>query len=95
MWIRACIVLHNLILQIEDRAEHFNSEWREELYQGWVSSEGVERQHRRELELDDDSGDESDLRRARRRVMSDGQWFCLKVMNDFFNSPTSGAVCCM
>ena len=92
MWIRACIVLYNLILQIEDQAEHINSEWREELYQGWVSSESVERERRQELELDDSSGDESDLGHARRRVMSDGQRFRLKVMNDLFNSPTSGAV---
>jgi hypothetical protein len=95
MWICVYIVLHNLILQIKDWAEHFNSKWREELYQGWVSLEGVERQCRRELELDDNSGDESDLGCARRRVISDGQWFRLKVMNDFFNSPTSGAVCCI
>jgi len=73
MWIRACIVLHNLILQIEDRAERFDTHWREELYNGWTSSKDAERQRRQGLQTGEDSGDESDLGRARRQVMSDGQ----------------------
>ena len=92
MWIRACIVLHNLILQIEDRAERFDADWREELYKGWDSSEDAECQRRQELQIGEDSGDESDLERARRRVRTDGQRFRLKLMSDLFNSPDSGAV---
>jgi hypothetical protein len=51
---------------------------------------------RRELGLgdqDDDEVDGSDLQQARLQVMSDGQKFRYKVMDDLFNSPTSGAVC--
>jgi hypothetical protein len=90
MWIRCCIILHNLILQVE--AGNINSEWREELYRNWVSVEGGEHRRREELGLDDESEDETDLQRARRQVMSDGQRFRRRVMNDLFNSPTSGAV---
>jgi hypothetical protein len=93
MWIRCCIILHNLILRIE--AGNIDSEWQEELYQIWNSIEGAEhrrRQEEAELGLDDESEDETELQRARRQVMSDGQKFRRKVMNDLFNSPTSGAV---
>jgi len=56
--------------------------------------EGAEHRRRQELGLDDESGDETDLQRARRQVLSDGQRFRRKVMNDLFNSPTSRAVRC-
>jgi hypothetical protein len=93
MWIRCCIILHILILRIE--ARNIDSEGQEELYQIWNSIEGAEhrrRQEEAELGLDDESEDETELQRAPRQVMSDGQKFCCKVMNDLFNSPTSGAV---
>lgn len=91
MWIRCCIILHNLILRIE--AGNINSDWREELYRVWDSVEGNEHRRRHELGLDDsESGEETDLQHARRQVTSDGQRFRRKVMNDLFNSPTSGAV---
>ena len=95
MWIRCCIILHNLILRIEEG--NINSEWQEELYEIWNSIEGAE--HRRwqeeaELGLDNESEDETELQHACRQVMSDGQKFRHKVMNDLFNSPTSGAVRC-
>jgi hypothetical protein len=94
MWIWCYIILHNLILQIE--ARNINSEWQEELYQIWNSVEGAA--HRRqeeeaELGLDDESEDESELQRAHCEVMSDGQKFRCRVMNNLFNSPTSGAIC--
>jgi hypothetical protein len=92
MWIRSCIILHNLILQVEDRSERGNPEWRELLIREWTAVEGAEHQRRQELQADDDSGDESDLGRARHQAMSDGQRFRIRVMNDLFNSPTSGAV---
>jgi hypothetical protein len=93
MWIRCCIILHNLILQIE--ARNINSEWREELYQIWNSVEGAVhrcQQEEAELGLDNESEDESELQHAHREVMSDGQKFCCRVMNNLFNSPTSGAI---
>ena len=92
MWVRCCIILHNLILRIE--GGHINSELREELYQFWNSAEGAEHRRRQEVDLglDDESEDETELSRARRQVMSDGQRFRRKVMNDLFDSPTSGAV---
>ena len=93
MWIRCCIILHNLILRIEEG--NINSEWQEKLYEIWNSIEGAEhrrRQDEAELGLDDESEDETELQRAHRQVMSDGQKFRRKVMNDLFNSPTSGAI---
>jgi len=92
MWIRSCIILHNLILQVEDQSERGDPDWRRELIQEWAAVEGAERQRRQELQNDDNSDDESDLGRARRQAMSNGQRFRLRVMNDLFNSPTSGAV---
>jgi hypothetical protein len=93
MWIRCCIILHNLILRIE--GDGVDSDWHEELFEAWNSAEG--RASRRGLEeaalgLDDESEDETELQRARREAMSDGQKFRRKVLNDLFNSPTSGAV---
>jgi hypothetical protein len=92
MWIRCCIILHNLILRVE--AGNINSEWHEEIYRNWNAMEGAEYRRRQleDLGLDEESGDETDLQRARRQVMSDGQRFRRKVMNDLFNSPTSGAL---
>ena len=94
MWIRCCIILHNLILQIE--AGNVNTEWQEELYEAWNLLEGAghrRRQEEAELGLDSESEDEvAELQRARRRVMSEGQKFRRKVMNNLFDSPTSGAL---
>jgi hypothetical protein len=93
MWIRCCIILHNLILRIE--AGNINFEWREELYRFWDTAEGAAHRRRQEaveLRLDDEGEDETELQRARRHAMSDGQKFRYKVMNNLFNSPTSGAV---
>jgi hypothetical protein len=95
MWVQCCIILHNLILRIE--AGNVNSEWQEELYQIWNLVEGAAhrcQQEEAELGLDDKSEDESELQCARCEVMSDGQKFCRRVMNNLFNSPTSRAICC-
>ena len=73
MWIRCCIILHNLILKIE--AENDHREWREELYNIWDQNEGaVHRQWQEEADTDgEDDLDELEL--ARRRLMTDGQKF--------------------
>ena len=96
MWVRCCIILHNIILRIE--AENFNQNWRKELYEIWDTAEGAERRQGQEavqLGLDGESDEgETELQRAQRQVLTNGQtWrFHHRVMDDLFNSPTSGAV---
>ena len=94
MWVRCCIILHNIILRIE--AENFDQNWREELYEIWDTAEGAERRQGREavqLGLDGESDEgETELQRAQRQVLTNGQRFRHRVMDDLFNSPTSGAV---
>jgi hypothetical protein len=89
MWIRCCIILHNLVLRIE--AENDHREWREELYNLWDQREGAE--HRRwQEEAETESDDECDeLELARRRLMTDGQKFRYRLMKQLFDSETSGA----
>jgi hypothetical protein len=96
MWVRCCIILHNIILRIE--AENFDQNWREELYEIWDTAEGAERRIRREavqlgLDGESDGEGETELQRAQCQVLTNGQRFRHRVMNDLFNSPTSGAVC--
>jgi hypothetical protein len=62
MWICCCIILHNLILRIE--AGNIDNVWHEELFQIWNMAEGAEHRCRQEQELDNESGDETDLQRA-------------------------------
>ena len=91
MWIRCCIILHNFILRIE--AGNFNSEWQEELYRIWEEQEGAEHRRRQaEDDLEGEDDNETEVQRARRNVMSDGQKFRLRVMKKLFDSATSGAV---
>lgn len=90
IWIRCCIILHNLILQVE--AENFDPDWRDELRHTWDSREGAERRREQEERGRDDDNEDDDIQRARRQVMSEGQRFRRRVMNNLFNSPTSGAV---
>lgn len=89
MWIRCCIILHNLVLQIEAGNDH--REWREELYNLWDQREGAEhRQWQEEAETESEDGyDELEL--ARRRLMTDGQKFRSRLMKELFDSETSGA----
>ena len=91
MWIRCCIILHNLILRIE--AGNINTEWREELYNAWDAREGDAHCHREEANIGSDGNEnETELQCARHRVMTDGQKFRHRVMKRLFDSPTSGAV---
>jgi hypothetical protein len=88
MWIRCCIILHNLILRIEDGRDHLR--WREELYNIWNEREGAE--HRDREANDAEGEDENELQQARHRLMSDGQKFRNRLMKKLFDSETSGAV---
>jgi hypothetical protein len=87
MWIRSCIILHNLILRVEEGRDH--TEWREELYDIWNEREGAEHRHR---EDDTENEDITELQQARRRLMSDGQKFRHRLMKKLFDSEASGAV---
>jgi hypothetical protein len=79
MWARVCIVLHNLIIQIE--GDNFDDKWRESLVRAGLDG------------ADDDTDDEDApgdvLEQAQRRIQTPGQRFRLKVMNDLFDSPFS------
>jgi hypothetical protein len=95
MWIRCCIILHNLIIRIESGS--VDEAWRREMYNEWLAIEGQQQAMRFDLdELDSSSGEEeganADFRRARRAAMSEGDKFRRKVMNALFDSPTSGAI---
>jgi hypothetical protein len=90
MWVRCCIILHNLIIRLE--AGNYNPQFREELQRVWDTFEGENLRRQQQEAFDVESEDETDLGRARREAMSDGQKFRQKIMRDLFNSPTSGAV---
>jgi hypothetical protein len=91
MWIRCCIILHNLILRIEAGNDH--REWREELYNLWDQREGAEhREWQEEAETESEPEDDHDeLEAARRRLMTAGQKFRYRLMKQLFDSETSGA----
>jgi hypothetical protein len=88
MWIRSCIILHNLILRFEEGRDH--TVWREELYNIWNAREGAE--HRQREDADSENEDITELQQARRHLMSDGQKFRHRLMKKLFDSETSGAV---
>lgn len=87
MFVRCCIILHNLVLRIEEG--DFDADYREQLYR-----RGRDRERMRDDSSDESSGDgeEADLRRARRRLETEGQRFRRRVMTRLFDSPSSGAV---
>lgn len=89
MWIRCCIILHNLVLRIEAGNDH--REWREELYNLWDQREGAE--HRRWQEEAEVEGDDDldELEHAQRLLMTGGQKFRYRLMKQLFDSDTSGA----
>lgn len=95
MWIRCCIILHNLIIRIESGSVDEN--WRREMYNEWLALERDQQQHPRlnEVESESSEGEEqsaaADLR-VRRAAATDGERFRRKVMNALFDSPVSGAV---
>jgi hypothetical protein len=82
MFIRCCLILHNLILRLE--GTQFNVLYREHLCEAGRAPfrPGI----------DDDASGDQELPRARRRVDTPGQRFRKQVMNRLFDSPTSGAV---
>jgi hypothetical protein len=89
MWIRCCIILHNLILRFE--AGNDDREWREELYNLWDQREGAEHRRWQEEAGSESDDDQDDLELARRRLMTDGQKFRYRLMKELFDSETSGA----
>lgn len=89
MWIRCCIILHNLVLRIEAGNDH--QEWREELYNLWDQREGAEHRQWQEEAGEESDDDLDELELARRRLMTDGQKFRYRLMKQLFDSETSGA----
>ena len=89
MWIRTCIILHNLILQLEDR-DGIDTAWRDELL-----ALGSEDPREEAMETDSDGaevGQDAELRRAHRRHTSPGQRFRVQLMDRLFDSPHTTAV---
>lgn len=88
MWIRTCIVLHNLIIHLEE-GSGVNNEWRQELFEA-----GHEDPRPELVETDSDGteeGDAAELRRARRHYTSPGQRFRLQLMDALFDSEYTAA----
>jgi len=85
MFIRCCIILHNLILRIEGGT--FDAEFREELCE--LGQEGFP------LPQDDsdfeDPAEDDDLRQARHVLETNGTRFRKVVMKRLFDSPYSTA----
>ena len=92
MWIQCCIILHNLVLQIEAGSD--DQEWREELYNLWDQREGAEhRQWHEEAETESEDGHDV-LELAHRHLMTDGQKLRSRLMKQLFDSEMS-AECCI
>ncbi|KAJ7487738.1 hypothetical protein B0H11DRAFT_1720976, partial [Mycena galericulata] len=90
MWLRACIILHNLIVHLEE-GNGIDEEWREELYA--LGRDDRLRPELTESESDgEEVGPEADLRRARRRHTTEGQRFRQKIMDALFDSPHTNLV---
>lgn len=97
MWIRCLVILHNLIIRIEEGM--VDEEWRQEMYNEWFAREGAQHRQRKlrdSIESEDSSGEDDDeaahIRRARRAKTTDGEHFRRRVMDALFDSPKSGAV---
>jgi hypothetical protein len=73
MWIRCCIILHNLVLQIE--AGKDDREWREELYNLWDQWEGAKHRHWQEEAEMESEDDLDELELACCHLMTAGQKF--------------------
>ena len=86
MFVRCCIVLHNLILRLE--GGEFDPDFRDHLCE--TGRHNVDPFP----ENDDDDGDLNDqeLPGPRRHAETPGQQFRRQVMTRLFNSPSSGAV---
>jgi hypothetical protein len=78
-------------LRIKAGSDH--TEWREELYNVWDEREGAEHRQRAKGPDSESEGDNAtELQRARRRLMTDGQKFRQRLMRELFDSEMSGAV---
>ena len=85
MWCRACIILHNLIIRIE--GDTVDEQWMEELLEcGRAEGRGAD------ADGENESDDGDNLTQARRRLLTPGKRFRLKLMSDLFDSLHSGAV---
>ena len=89
MWIQCCIILHNLVLQIEAGNNH--QEWREELYNIWDQREGAEHRWWQEEAEEESEDDHDELELACHCLMTNGQKFRYRLMKQLFDSKTSGA----
>jgi hypothetical protein len=77
MWVRVCIVLHNLIVHIE--GDNFDKAWRDGLVRA-----GLDRE--RGADTDEEDEPQDDLGCARRCLEMPGQRFRLKLMSELFDS---------
>ena len=93
MWIRCCIILHNLVLRIKAGNDHW--EWREELYNVWDQREGAEHRRWQAVAETESEDDHDELELARRCLMTDGPKFRYRLMKQLFDSETSGALHCI
>ncbi|TRM56817.1 hypothetical protein BD626DRAFT_465860 [Schizophyllum amplum] len=93
LWIRVCIILHNIILRKE--GDNFDAEWREEL----CTLAGDDR-HSQEAEeelfaVSESSGEEegnaAEVRRAERQTRTTGETFRRRLMDVLFDSPHTTA----
>ena len=86
MFVRCCIILHNLILRIEGGS--FDAEFREELCKQGLEGFQLPPDVGSDFE---DPAEDGDLRQARRALKTDGTRFCKVVMKRLFDSPYSTA----
>ena len=86
MWVRVCLILHNLIIQIE--GDNFDEEWRESLSRAGLAGDGLARDDAGvdADRPDRDDGPEEGLVQARQRLETPGQHFRLRIMEDLFNN---------
>jgi hypothetical protein len=79
MWACVCIVLHNLIIRIE--GDNFDEKWRECLVRTGLDDEGGAGGD----DAEEEAGDA--LEQAQWRLLTPGQHFRRKLMDDLFDSP--------
>jgi len=88
MFIRCCIILHNLIIRLEGR--NFDVVFREHLYK---AGRGYPAPMVPDMSDDEDlDGSDGELQEAQRHVETEGQKVRCRIMAQLFNSALSGAV---